>query len=60
MTSLKQAKRAAAARNLARMARRLANGQTVESRRADLMRYADVLDEEAVILERRAQEAGTS
>ncbi|WP_428674655.1 hypothetical protein [Reyranella sp.] len=60
MTSLKQVKRAAAARNLARMARRLANGQTVGSQRADLMRYADVLDEEAVILERRAQEAGTS
>ncbi len=60
MMSLKPDRRAAAARKLARMARRLANGQTAEPERQDLMRYADVLEEEAVVLERRAHEAGNS
>ncbi len=55
--SVDHAKRAAAARDLARIARRLASSRTVEPERRDLMQYAEVLDEEATTLERRAQEA---
>jgi hypothetical protein len=51
-------RRAAAARNLARMARRLADSQTVESQKDDLLRYAEALDEEASAIDRRAKEAG--
>jgi hypothetical protein len=52
-------RRAAAARKLARMARRLAGSQTVESQKDDLLRYAEVLDEEAIALDRRAKETGS-
>jgi hypothetical protein len=55
--SVNHAKRAEAARDLARMARRLASSQTADPERRDLIRYAEVLDEEAIAIERRAQEA---
>jgi len=57
--TVNHAKRAAAARDLARMARPLASSQTRNLERRDLMQYADVLDEEASAIERRAQDASS-
>ena len=58
--SLHHAKRAAAARDLARKAIRLANSQTSKSEKQQLTRYAEELDAKAIALERCAEEAGKS
>jgi len=56
--SLHHAKRAAAARDLARKAIRLANTQTSESDRQQLTRYAEELDAKAIAIERCGEEGG--
>ena len=56
--SLHHAKRAAAARNLARQAIRLANSQTSESEKQQLTRYTEELDAKATANERCAEQAG--
>jgi len=55
---LHHARRAAAARDLARKAIRLANSQTSEPEKLQLTRYAEELDAKAIAIERSGEEGG--